>query len=147
MSRGIFCTLQDFLRRYEWNYQSYSDDIIRTGWCSDGRSFSLEIEVSPTWVSFRVDPLIDITIDWDSWPELSQFLMELNDRCSMVRLSLGTSEQIVVTLDIFVDQLSYDTFAQSLSLIGYYSEQFYSEFLEKLDQIGLRYNDSLNFLA
>lgn len=147
MSMRMVTALQDYLDRYGWDYVKKSDYHIATGWQGEHRSFPLAIEISDTWVTFRVQPLLNLDIDWDSWPEIAAGLLEMNDSTSMANLSKDSDGRIVLSLDTFSADLSFDRFSDVIGIIGYYAENLYDQLLTTLDNVGFRYCEPLNILA
>ena len=70
--------LESFLSNYGWAFKKVKDGVWRSGWQGAGRSYPLKISLCDTWLSFEIDPLVTMDIEWDSWPEISSFLLELN---------------------------------------------------------------------
>ena len=139
--------LEDFLGRYGWDYIKKSDNCLVTGWQGEHRSYPLRIEVSDTWVSFKVQPFLNLTIDWDSWPEIAMYLLEMNDGTSMAKVSLDDEGRIVMSLEVFSQDLSFERFSDVLGVLGHYAEILYDDLLSTLDNVGYRYCESLNILT
>ncbi|SMF33950.1 YbjN domain-containing protein [Pseudobacteriovorax antillogorgiicola] len=147
MSLPICSALEDFLVRYGWDYVKKSEQKLITGWQGEHRSYPLLIEISDTWVSFKIQPLLKLNIDWDTWPEIASHMLEMNDATSMAKLSVDSDGQIVLGLDIFSNGLSYESFSDVIGVIGYYAESIYDDLLSILDHVGYRYCESLNILT
>ena len=147
MSHQLNHSLENFLGRYGWDYVKKNEQRLVTGWQGENRSYPLHIEVNETWISFKVQPFLKLDIDWDSWPEIAMHLMELNDGTSMVKLSIDSDGRIILNLDIFVDDLSFERFSNVLGVIGHYADSLYDDLLTVLDNVGYRYCESLNILA
>ena len=147
MISQIDSALQDYLNRYGWDYVKKSDTLIATGWQGEHRSFPLSIEITDTWVSFIVQPFLNLSIDWESWPEIALLLLEMNERTSMAKFSKNCDGCIVLSLDVFAENLSFQIFSDVIGLVGYYAEILYDELLTNLDAVGFRYCESLNILA
>ncbi len=139
--------LENFLNQYGWQYRVESEDEIQTGWQGEHRSYPLRINVSQTWISFRVQPFLGVMIDWESWPEIASYVLGINDGTNMVKVSLDGQQKIVLGLEIFVEDLSFERVANVLGIMGYYAELIYEDILSFLDQVGFRYCESLNILA
>jgi hypothetical protein len=139
--------LESFLSAYGWSYRREGDGAWRTGFRGEDQSFPLSILLSESWVTFSVQPFLSIPVDWESWPEISRMLLELNSKSTMVKLSLNPSGQMELSLEAFAINFEYDVFCLAMGLLGFYADSFYDEILTRLDSIGFRYTESLNLLT
>lgn len=147
MERCTGPLLENFLATYGWSYRSTGQHEWTTGFQGQERSFPLRISMTETWISFQIEPYLGLDIDWESWPEISRCLLELNGRSSMVRLSLCDKGQIEMSLEVLNRQFCYEAFCTCIGLLGFYADQFYDEILARLDSIGFRYSESLKLLT
>ncbi len=139
---------ESYLNTYGWNFRTQDCGSILTGWVGqEEQSFRLQIFFYDIWLSLQVKPLGDLKIDWESWPEISRFLLEFNDATHMAKVSLAHDGQILLSLDLFITGLSYQQFTEGLGVLAHYAEQLYDQLLAYFDQIGFRYCDSLNILT
>lgn len=139
--------LEAYLQEYGWSYHYVDQGQWVTGWQGQERSYPLKISVCDTWITFQIKPFVKLTIDWDSWPELSYFILKKNDDCQMVKLALDENDQISLYLEVFANGFSYQDFNDTIGLMGYYADRLYDEILSHLDTIGFRYAHALNFLT
>lgn len=144
------CTIQElksYLDEYGWSYQQGDGRSLQTGFQGQDRSFPLQIQLTETWVSFTIEPYLDLDIDWESWPEISRCLLELNSCSSMVRLGIQEKGLIELSLDLLVQNFNYEGFVIAVGLLGFYADHFYDEILSRLDGLGFRYSESLRLLT
>ena len=140
-------TIESYLIDYGWNFRRLTPEHWQTGFQGKERQFLLHIFLSETWVSLNIPIYLDLAIDWESWPEIAKYLLELNHGSSMLRLSLCDSGRISLSLEVFTAQLSYEIFCTSMGLMGFYADWFYDEILNRLDSLGYRYTDKLKLLT
>ena len=139
--------LDSFLEQYDWISKRDREDRWLTGWEGEDRSYPLAIQLSDTWISFQVSPFLKLGLDWESWPEISHFLLELNHLSHMAKLSIDSQGDIHLSLEVFTSSIDYDKFCDTLGVLAYYADFFYNEILNKMDHVGFRYSEALNFLA
>ena len=147
MDRCTDSHLESYLAAYGWVYDSFAEQQWKTGFHGESSHFPLVIILSDTWLSFHIDPLIDLHIDWESWPEIALFLLELNTRHPMVKVGVSSHGQIELSLDVLNRAMDYDNFCLVLSLLGFYADLLYDEILSSLDLLGFRYSEALRLLT
>ena len=139
--------LESYLADYGWAFRKVSETNWVTGWQGGDRSYPLVLTLSDTWLSFEVKPFLKLSLDWDIWPELSLFLLELNHSSHMVKLVVDESGDICLHLEMFTNELIFSNFADSLGLIGYYCDQMYDQILNQLDRIGCQTPQDFKYLT
>ncbi len=80
--------IEGFLRQYGWTFHADGQSCWVTGWQSESRAYPLIITLNDTFVSMVVAPLMKLGMDWDSWPEIMRFILELNNDARMVKLGI-----------------------------------------------------------
>ena len=147
MSDQVKSELECYLRQYGWSYYTEGKSVIRSGWQGSERSYPLLIEVCETWVSMKVQPLLALNIDWETWPEIAVKILQLNDATSFVKLVIDPEGKVGITLEILNSSLSGEIFNNMLGILGYYADMVFEELLEMLDQVGFSYCESLDILT
>ncbi len=136
-----------FLSRYGWHFHEIGARRWATGWQGDKRAYPLTVELCDTWVSFEVVPFMKLDIDWDSWPDVMRFILELNYSAQMVSLGLNQDRQLILQTQILTENLTYETFADTLSLVGYYAESLYDSIMERIFSCGVLYDHGNRLLT
>jgi hypothetical protein len=139
--------VESYLNRYGWSYHLTDEKSLQTGWSGEEGVFPLKIVFYENWVGFQVRLFKKLAIDWESWPEISRYLLEWNDGCHMVRTAIGPKGDINLSLDLPTGALAFDLFAETLTVLGHYTERLYKDLLEHLDHVGYRYCKSLDILT
>lgn len=146
MERCTSQMLEAFLADYGWVFRSAGENEWLTGFEAEECSFPLRISLTETWISFQIQPFLGIKIDWECWPEISRWLLDLNHTSPLVKLSINAEGFIELNLDVLNMGFQYDGFCTILGLIGFYADMFYDDILSHLDLIGFRYSESLGLL-
>lgn len=107
----------------------------------------MNLELSETWLSFEVSPLLCLDIDWQEWPELSTLLLEINHTLHMVRISLNDEGEIILSTQLFCNQLSYDTFHDAVGVLGHYAEMLFQKLFDHAVEIGALSDNQQMLLA
>ncbi|MBF0440913.1 MAG: hypothetical protein HQK54_03325 [Oligoflexales bacterium] len=147
MIQCLHRVIETYLDNYGWSYKVGGCGGWITGFQGGERSYPLFINITETWITFNIRPFIGISTDWEYWPEVLQFLLKLNNRCSMVKLVIDDDNCISLLLEIFARDLSYSEFYDSLGVLGYYADFIYGEILDFFDKIDFKYSHSLKFLT
>lgn len=147
MNRCTGELLESFLADYGWAFRREGEGMWKTGFRGEEQIFPLSIILTETWISFVVQPFVELSIDWDSWPEISRLLLELNARATMAKLSISLEGRIELSIEVLNAAFTYESFSLTMGLLGYYADSYYDEILSDLDMIGYRYSESLNLLT
>jgi len=124
--------VEGYFSRYGWVIHPDGDNRWITGWRGDDHSFPMVIEYNETCLSLMVVPLLDVSIDWQDWPEFLQLMGELNGEAKLVKLGLDNEQRLVLSLQVLNLHLSYEVFADAVSIIGYYAETIHELFLNEV---------------
>ncbi len=147
MVQQVSGQLESYLRDYGWSFRKMDDNHWVTGFQGKDRSYPLRLLVSDTWITFQIHPFLKLNVDWECWPELAKFLLELNHSSQMVKLVLNEKGHIGLTLEALASGLNYEAFSDCLGILGYYADYLFDEVLTFMDHIGFNYSLSMNFLT
>lgn len=125
-----------YIERYGWTFRRGGEGVWYSGWSGDHRSFPLTMKLTDTWLGFKVSPLFSLEIDWDCWPELSRFLLELNHECKLVKIGINARSEIAISFEFFSEEVTFDDFSDALGIIGHYAEILHEEISSWLNEIG-----------
>lgn len=117
-------TLQEYLARYGWEYQTDDEaGALVTGFLdSQGRNFAIVISVSDSFVLFSL-PYAALPIDPEPQNRVLTQLLELNFAWPIVKLGLDHEREIAVVTEFPVEGLTYDHFAMGVDLLTEAVEQ------------------------
>lgn len=137
-----------YLQKYGWSFHDGDDENTWiAGWQGETHAFPLVIELCDTWLSMTVSPLMNLGVDWNSWPEISRILLEMNNDCKLVKLGIDENGEISLSLQFFTEEVPYEEFSDGLGVIGYYTEQIYEELSHLLSEVGFFASKSTEYLT
>jgi hypothetical protein len=126
-----------YIQDYGWSFTSQDESTWITGWQSEKRAYPLIIELCDTWVRFVVRPIIKLDIEWVQWPDVMRFILELNQSCRLVRLSIEDDGSLSLSLDCLSRDFTYEHFSDALGIIGYYAEHLFELILSHIMHQGI----------
>lgn len=147
MAHEVSQRVETYLRDYGWAFRRTTDSQWQTGFQGRERHFPLRITACDSWVSLYAHPFLKLRIDWEAWPEIARFALELNHACPLVKLVINDQGHIGMTLEILASQFDFEQFSDAVGIMGYYADYLYDEFLTYFDQIGFNYAAQLNLLT
>lgn len=139
--------VEGFLTRYGWDYRTLDSWQLQSGWQGDEGLYPLHITIYDNWLGLQVRPFKSLAIEWESWPEIARYLLEWNDSSHMVKLAIGPTGDVNISLDIPLQNLSFEVFENTLTVLGHYTEKLYDDLLNYFDMIGYSYCKSLDILT
>ena len=140
-------TVQRYLEEYGWRYHSNHENCWLTGWQSEKRAYPLIVTLNDSWICFQVAPMLKLGVEWNSWPEIMRYILELNDECRLVKLGIDSFGDISMSLYLFTSYINYEQFSDAIGVIGHYSEKIYDEIHSYLDSIGFHSHRPGQYLA
>jgi hypothetical protein len=87
-------------------------------------------------VTFEIKPLLPLELDWLDWPELTTLLLELNHSVHFVKISLADDGDITLSAQIFSKHLDYDSFHDTVGVLGHYAEILFEKLMNHAIDIG-----------
>jgi hypothetical protein len=147
MNRVTSDIIETYLKRYGWSYHADGQSCWMTGWQSEARAYPLIISLNDTFVSLTVAPLMKLGLEWDAWPEIMRYILDLNHDCRMVKLGIDEFGDLTLSLYAFSGRLTYEEFADALGVVGHYAERVFDEMYRHLDAIGFRWNRPAAYLV
>lgn len=157
MNRCTSELLESFLVDYGWAFRREGESgsgvkvegtsLWKTGFRGEEHIFPLSIIMTETWISFVIQPFVPLSVDWESWPEISRLLLELNARATMAKFSISAEGRIELGIEVLNAGFTYESFTLTMGLLGYYADCYYDEILSGLDHLGYSYTESLNLLT
>lgn len=136
--------LESYLKDYGFAYRCTGIGLWKTAFRGEEQLFPLSIILTENVVSFVIQPFVELLVDWESWPEISRLLLELNSKATMAKFALSAEGRIELSIEVLSSAFSYESFSLTMGLLGFYADNYYDEILESLDSIGFRYSESLN---
>lgn len=136
MSRCDCVTLQKYFEDYGWVYRFDGKDLFYSGWRSNQRSYSLKVKLSESLIFFEVKLLaLSAFVRKKHWDEILEYILDLNGRLTIVRLSIDEDYAIILSSESFTDEFTYDYLTKMLGIIGYFTEKLQKEILSKVGEL------------
>ena len=133
MARCNLDQLQSYFAAYGWTCRLVESNACVSGWESSYKHFPLRVTVNDTVLSFNVDLLaVGGSLKGKNLTDLKKYLLLLNHRTQLVRISLNQQKVVVLNLDALTEGFAYEHMHQILGIIGYYSDLLYSKIAKKL---------------
>ena len=127
--------VERFLGEYGWEFRRHGRGIWLSGWSSEQRSFPLRVTWEDSFVEFMVQPLYKIDFDWEAYPEITAWLLEVGHRYKLIKIAIDEAGDLVMSMSLINHKLDYTAFSTSLGVIGYYADKVYEEISEAFDQL------------
>lgn len=119
--------VEDYLGDYGWAFRRVGEACWLTGWRGDERSFPLTLTLTESWLLLEVRPFVALSEDQTAAGDLARYLLELNHLSHMIKLSMDPENAIILSVQMFAQDLKYDEFADALGVLGYYAELLYDD--------------------
>ena len=131
MAQCNYERLKQYLDTYGWAYRFDGSNVFYSGWRSVNRMFSLRVEVKESFILFEVKlSVLSELLEKKQRKNMMEYLLQLNQKISVAKLGMSDDGMILLLVEVFNDNFSYDHLSKVLGLIGYYSEMIHSDILE-----------------
>jgi hypothetical protein len=139
--------LDHYFALYGWASEKMSERCWRSTFRGKYKTYQLQVELSDTWISFRVAPLLFVTQDWQYWPEILHYLLQLNEATQIAKISLDQDGMINLSMQCLALDFDYKKFEMHLGILGYYSDAIYEEIIAYFREIGLHRTHANGYLS
>jgi hypothetical protein len=119
-----------YFAAYGWQYEY--DPVVRvwyTGFRGRTGQYSLFVQLTPEWIVFSIAPLVTAPTDPRCRDKLATHLLRLNFVINMAKLSLDDDGDVILTVEIPAESLTYELFEDALGALSYYADTHYLELL------------------
>ncbi|MBI2603098.1 MAG: hypothetical protein HYW48_08580 [Deltaproteobacteria bacterium] len=131
MANCSYERLKQYLDAYGWVYRFDGSNVFYSGWRSVNRTYSLRVEVKESFILFEVKLLgLSELLEKKHRKNMMEYLVQLNQKISVAKLGMSDDGMVLLLVEVFNDNFSYDHLSKVLGLIGYYSEMIHSDILE-----------------
>lgn len=127
--------IHQYLRDYGWSFQPVSNTCVITGWQGKCGRFPLEINLSETWIQFKVSPLIHFEFRSKPYAELARFLLQLNISTRLVKISMEQTGDVEISMEVFHHNFDYQHFCRALGILAYYADAILDEVVAKYSSL------------
>ncbi len=113
--------VKDLFDRYGWAYQETDEATLVTGFKGETRAFVIGARLHADWLTLTIPRFLP-PIPPERRSEIFSELLQLNSEMSLVRFSLGSDADIILTADLpGHKRFDYDLFAITLDLLSLYA--------------------------
>jgi hypothetical protein len=123
-------TIHEYFRRYGWQYD-YDDETQTwvTGFRGETSSFQVLVHLTDNWLYFIISPFVDGPRGATCLQRLHQYLLRLNHTVNMAKFSVDRDGDVVLTVELPTENLSYSQFCDGLNALSYYADEYYVDAL------------------
>ncbi len=144
MERCTSELLESYLLKYGWAFDCVGTGLWKTAFQGEDREFPVSIIMTENLISFIIQPFIELSIDWDNWPEISKLLLDVNSRMTLAKFAVGADDRMELSIEVLKNGIDYDSLELILGLLTYYADLHHEGILGDLDLIGYRHTESLS---
>lgn len=123
-------TIHEYFRRFGW--QCEFDDETRTwvtGFRGKNTNFNVLVHLTDNWVYLIVSPFVNAPTTVDCEHRLCEYLLRVNHTINMAKFSIDSDGDIVLTVELPTEDMSYSQFRDGLNAVSYYADNHYLDVL------------------
>jgi len=113
-------TVKSFLDKYGWKYDSLNQDTILTGFAGEKSKFTLVVKAAEDWLIFSISPFVERPKP-DCLANTLDYLARLNFHATLVKFSVDEKGNIVLTIELPTNGLTFESFVASLEALCFYA--------------------------
>lgn len=119
-------TIHDFFNQYGWEYD-YDEEhhAWHTGFRGKTSNFTVFVQLTENWLVFSVVPYVNAPEDEECLANLHTFLLRLNCIINMAKFSLDDDGDVMLTVELPTDGLTYSQFFDGLNAVSFYADEHY----------------------
>jgi len=124
-------TIHDYFSQYGWEYD-YDEDSRAwvTGFRGDSQEFTIMLHLSDNWLYFIISPYVpgpsgtSPEIKEQCEARLYQHLLKINHAVNLAKFSLDSELDVVLTIELPTEGLTYSDFNDSMGALSYYADLY-----------------------
>lgn len=121
-------TIESYFEQYGWSYEQTDENRFLTGFESEViDSFSIYVTLAPSWIYFAIAPFVKAPSEPECERKLYKHLLRLCQEINLAKFSVDSDGDVIMTVELPKENLSYSEFAEALNALSYYADETYSE--------------------
>lgn len=119
-------TIHEYFKKYGWQYE-YDDRTTTwvTGFRGETSNFRVLVHLTENWLYFIISPFVNAPRAGACEQRLQQYLLRLNHTINMAKFSVDKDGDVVLTVELPTENLSYSQFCDGLNALSYYADEYY----------------------
>lgn len=122
--------VKSFLDKYGWKYDSLGEETIVSGFAGEKAIFTLYAKATEDWVVLSISPFVESPKP-DCLASMLLYLAHLNFHTTLAKFSVDEKENIILTVELPSEGLTFESFVISLETMCFYAEDQHP-FISKL---------------
>ncbi len=123
-------TIESFFGQYDWGFEQVDENHFITGFKSESgliETVTIHVTLTPSWVYFAIAPLIDAPANPECERHLYKHLLRLCHVVNLAKFSVDSDGDVIMTVELPRENLSYSEFADALNALSYYADKYLAE--------------------
>ncbi|MBK6846573.1 MAG: YbjN domain-containing protein [Proteobacteria bacterium] len=123
-------TIHDFFERYGWQCDFDGETATWvTGFRGKTANFNIMVHLTENWLYFIISPFANAPGTAVCEQRLCQYLLRLNHTINLAKFSVDSDGDVVLTVEIPTEGLTYSQFRDGLNAVSYYADCHYLDVL------------------
>jgi hypothetical protein len=114
-------TVKAFLDKYGWKYDDLNQDTILSGFAGEKSRFTLFVKAAEDWLILSISPFVERPKPGCLENTLN-YLAQLNFHATLVKFSVDEKGNIVLTVELPTNGLTFESFVASLEALCFYAD-------------------------
>lgn len=113
-----------YFDQYGWRYERREPGIFRTGFVGEAGAWDIWVRATSSLVLFVISPLVLRPEDTPPGPLLLRALLKANNELNLAKLAIDDDEDISLSVELPADGFCYALFADALTAIAHYADEY-----------------------
>jgi len=119
-------TINEFFVKYGWEYDyDEENNAWHTGFRGKTSNFTVFVHLTENWLIFSVVPYVNAPEDERCQSHLGTYLLRLNCIINMAKFSLDDDGDVMLTVELPTEGLTYAHFFDGLNAVSFYADEHY----------------------
>lgn len=114
-------TIKGFLDKYGWKYDGLSDNTIVSGFMGEKSKFTLFVKADDDWLILSISPFVG-GLKPECSVNIFKYLAQLNFHATLVKFSVDDKNNILLTVELPANGLTFESFVTSLEALCFYAD-------------------------
>ncbi len=123
-------TVERYFGEYGWSFETIGDAIWRTGFKGENGFFTIYMRLTENWLYMTISPFVTQPTVERTRVHTMEAMLHFNREMNLAKFVLDEDEDVTLTVELPVNALSYEVFAEGLTALAYYADDIYPDMLE-----------------
>jgi hypothetical protein len=121
--------VEGYFGEYGWSFETLGPGLWRTGFRGDNSFFTIFMRLTEGWLYMTISPLVPPAQAEPCRVQVIEAMLRYNRVMNLAKFLLDEDEDVCLAVELPMNAISYDVFAEGLTALAAYADETYPDLL------------------